>query len=316
MNRDWKSKLSLGVVHGMLYPVGGDEGPIAESFEALALDPFLDVIEARRSAKPGMHARLRAMAAATGVSIEVAGQPPLLGAKLSLNDPDAAARKAAVEDVKKSIDAAYEMGAQICAVLSGPMPACEDAVKRGMDLLVESCAELAKYAQSKSACPHDLVWLTVEQFDHTVEKRCLIGPSKLAAELGARVREQAPNFGLTIDLSHLPLLGEDSAELVETLRPWLVHVHVGNALMGDETDPAYGDKHPRFGYPGSENNVAELREFLEVLTYAGYFDSEVPTGKPIVTFEVHPIGDETPEQIWAHTKRTWMRAWAGMGSEG
>lgn len=316
MHDDWKARLHLGVVHFMLYPVAKDEGPIAETFEALALDPFLDVIEVRRSEQPGMHRRLRAIAEATGVGIGVGAQPLLLAGKLSLNDPDEAGRRAAIEEVKKSIDAAYELGAKICAALSGPMPAGEDEVRRQMDLLVDSCVELARYSQAKASGEDDLVWLSIEQFDHTIEKRCIIGPSAMAAEFADRVREQVPNFGLTVDLSHLPLLGESAAEAIELVRPYLIHVHVGNCFMRDQADPAYGDKHPRFGYPGGENDVPQLREFLEVLTYAGYFEAEVPTAKPVVTFEVHPIGDETPEQVWAHTKRTWLRAWASMGSEG
>ncbi len=314
MTQDWRSRMHLGVVHFMLYPVIKDEGPIAETFEQLALDEFIDVIEVRRSEQPGMHAKLKAIADATGVKIGVGAQPGLLLNKLSLNDPDENGRKAAIEEVKKSIDAAYEMGARICAALSGPMPEGEDEVKRQMDLLVDSCVQLCRYSLSKAQ--DYVVWLSIEQFDHNIDKRCLIGPSSLAAELGERVRAEVDNFGLTIDLSHIPLLEEEAADLVSTVRPYLIHVHVGNCLRTDESHPAYGDKHPRFGYPGSENDWPQLRDFLEVLTYAGYFEAEVPTEKPVVTFEVHPIDEtETPEQVWASTKRTWLRAWAEMGVE-
>ncbi len=57
-------------------------------------------------------------------------------------------------------------------------------------------------------------------------------------------------------------------------------------MMADTGDPAYGDMHPRFGYPGSENDVPELREYVESLIYVGYFQSQGPTDKPIVSFEV------------------------------
>lgn len=315
MSHDWLQKMHLGVVHFMLYPVIRDEGPIAESFEALAMDEFLSVIEVRRSEQPGMHARLRAIAETSGVKIGVGAQPGLLLGKLSLNSPDEAARRAAIEEVKKSIDAAYELGARICAVLSGPMPEGEDQVRREMDLLVDSCTELARYSIDKAQQYDYVVWVSLEQFDDSIEKRCLIGPSALAAELAERVREQAVNFGLTIDLSHIPLLGEEAAELVGVTFPYIIHVHVGNCLQVDSGDPAYGDKHPRFGYPGGENDWPQLKDFIEILTYAGYFGQEVPTEKPVVTFEVAPIGAETPEQVWAGTKRTWLRAWAEVGVE-
>ncbi|MCD6352167.1 MAG: TIM barrel protein [Armatimonadetes bacterium] len=315
MSQDWLQKMDLGVVHFMLYPVIRDEGPIAESFEALALDEFVSVIEVRRSEQPGMHARLRAIAETTGVKIGVGAQPGLLLNKLSLNDPDEAGRQAAIEEVKKSIDAAYEMGARICAALSGPMPEGEDEVKRQMDLLVDSCVQIAQYSLDKAQDYDYVVWLSLEQFDATIDKRCLIGPSVLAAELGERVREQVANFGLTIDLSHIPLLGEEPTELVSTTMPYVIHVHVGNCLKEDPNAPVYGDKHPRFGYPGSESDWPELKDFIEILTYGGYFGKSLPTEKPVVTFEVTPAGDETPEQVWAGTKRTWLRAWSEVGVE-
>jgi sugar phosphate isomerase/epimerase len=235
--------------------------------------------------------------------------------KLSLNDPDDAGRRAAIDEVKKAIDAAYEMGARICAALSGPMPDGEDEVKRGLDLLVDSCVELAKYSILK-AQEHDyVVWLSLEQFDHLVDKRCLVGPSEMAVQVAERVRQEAANFGLTIDLSHVPLIGEDMTDLVSATMPYVIHVHVGNCVRENQEDPAYGDKHPRFGYPGSENYWPQLKEFMEVLTYAGYFGKELPTEKPVVTFEVAPMKGETPEQVWAGTKRTWLRAWSEVGME-
>jgi sugar phosphate isomerase/epimerase len=315
MANDWRDKLSLGVVHFMLYPVMRDEGIIAESFEALALDEFLDVIEVRRSNQPGMHQRLRHIAETSGVSIGVGAQPPMLIGKLSLNNPDEAGRRAAIDEVKLSIDAAYEMGAKICAALRGPVPADASQIPAQMDLLVDSCVEICKYAESKADAAGYLAWFTLEQFDDAIEKCALIGPSARTAELAERVRQQVDNFGLTIDLSHIPLIGEDMTDLVSTLKPWTIHVHVGNALMGDKESKAYGDKHPRFGYPGSENTWHDLKEFLEVLTYVGYFETEVPTEKPVVTFEVQPIGDELPQQVWAQTKRQWLRAWAKLGSD-
>ncbi len=315
MVQDWLQKMHLGVVHFMLYPVIRDEGPIVESFERLAMDEMLNVIEVRRSEQPGMHERLHAIAEASGVRLGVGAQPGLLINKLSLNSPDETARRAAIDEVKKSIDAAYELGARICAALSGPAPEGEDEIKRQMDLLVDSCVELAKYSMDR-AQEHDyVVWLSLEQFDDAIEKRCIIGPSTRAAELAERVRERVANFGLTIDLSHVPLLGEDATELVSLTMPYVIHVHVGNCLKENQEDLAYGDKHPRFGYPGGENDWPQLKEFLEILTYAGYFGKEVPTEKPIVTFEVAPIGDETPEQVWAGTKRTWLRAWSEVGVE-
>jgi len=60
--------------------------------------------------------------------------------------------------------------------------------------------------------------------------------------------------------------------------------------------PAFGDNHPRFGAPGGENGVRELAEFLQELIKIGYFDKQLPTRMPVVSFEVKPMPGESPEQ--------------------
>ena len=84
----------------------------------------------------------------------------------------------------------------------------------------------------------------------------------------------------------MPLLGETPQDMLTPTVDHLIHVHVGNALMADPEADGYGDKHPGFGYPGSENDVEELARFLETLIYTGYFEKDLPSAKPIVTFEV------------------------------
>jgi sugar phosphate isomerase/epimerase len=292
----------------MAYPNASDEASLLASIEEVCRDEFFDVLEIKPS-DSATHAKIRAMAEQSAMLLIVAGQPPLLGAKLSLNDPDEAGRQAAVDKVKGSIDAAYELGAPLVAVLSGPDPGPAERDKQ-MDLLVDSLVQCCQYAEAKA---HDKpVWITLETFDHNVDKRCLIGPSERARALAARVRAQVPSFGLTIDLSHLPLLGESPAECLEQVIDYLIHAHAGNCAMQDEAHVAYGDLHPRFGMPGTENDVPQLEEFLETLIYSGYFKAPVPTPKPVLTFEVKPVAGETSQRILAGTKRTFLRAWAQM----
>ena len=107
-----------------------------------------------------------------------------------------------------------------------------------------------------------------------------------------------------------PLLGEEAQEFLAPTVDHLIHVHVGNAAMADKEHAAYGDKHPGFGYPGSENDAEDLARFLETLIYVGYFDKELPTDKPIVSFEVAPTGDEDSELLIAGTKRAFHQAWS------
>jgi len=310
MTETWRQSMDLGLVHFMAWPVIKDEDPdlTIRTATQLAADDFFDVMEVRRSSHPGVHAELRAIAEQSGMKIGVGAQPGLLIGKLSLNSLDAAGRQAAVDEVKLSLDAAGEMGARICACLSGPRSDDEDDNKRMMDAMVDSCIQLCRYAQTQAG-DGEPVWLSVEQFDHSVDKKCLIGPSAVTAELAERVRAETGNFGITADLSHIPILHEDVHDLVSTLAPYIIHLHAGNAVA-EEGLEAYGDMHPRFDFPGGANGVEELKEYINTLIYAGVFENEVPTGKMVFTFEVKPVGSESTDLILAHTKRTFLRAWA------
>jgi hypothetical protein len=74
--------------------------------------------------------------------------------------------------------------------------------------------------------------------------------------------------------------------------------------------PGYGDLHPRFGFPGSENDVEELTKFLQALFLTGYLRRIQPAGKrPNVGFEVRPQPGESSATILANIKRTWSQAW-------
>lgn len=307
MTESWRQLMDVGLIHCMAYPEATKPPAVQETVRKLAQDDFWDVLEIKRVDEPGVHDELRAIAEQSGISYGIAAQPNLLGGNLSLNDPDEAGRQATIDEVKKSIDAAYELNARITVVLSGPNPGDEERDHQ-MDLLVDSLVELCQYAQDQAT--EYVCWVSLEAFDEDIDKACLIGPSDRAAQLAQRVREQVDNFGITIDLSHLPLLHESPGECLSQLGDYIIHTHAGNCVMADASSPAYGDLHPRFGYPGSENDVPELQEYVESLIYAGYFQSEVPTEKPILSFEVKPVGDEGSDLIVAQTKRTWRRMWA------
>lgn len=72
-------------------------------------------------------------------------------------------------------------------------------------------------------------------------------------------------------------------------------------------DSAYGDMHPRFGYPGGVNDVEELADYLRLLLEIGYLD---PANRRFLSFEVRPVGDEDPDIVIANAKRTLNLAWA------
>ncbi len=308
----WRDMMDLGIVHFMAYPIIRDEDPemILDTARKIAEDDFFTVLEVRRSQHQEVMDGLKAISRTSHLKLGMGAQPPLLLGKLNINSLDEGERRAAIDDVKLSIDAAYELDSRLCVLLSGPDPENEGDRPQAMDVFVDACVELCEYSMSQAG-DGEPVWLSLEQFDDTIDKKCLIGPSTRAAELCERVKEQVHNFGLTQDLSHLPLLGESPQDALTPTVDHLIHVHVGNCLMGDEQAEGYGDKHPGFGYPGSETGVEELARFLETLIYVGYFDrDDLPTDKPIVTFEVAPMSGEDSDLLVAGTKRAFNAAWS------
>ena len=209
--------------------------------------------------------------------------------------------KQAVSAVEWGINQAQELGCRALAVLSGPVSEDRDAAR---ERLAGSLKQLCAYAESRHG--GDLS-ITLETFDQVpFGKNCLVGPTEEAVAISAAVRQEFPGFGLMLDLSHLPLLGESAERAISTAGDHLVHVHIGNCAMDSPEHPAYGDNHPRFGVPGTRNDVPELTEFLRVLLDTGYLSRE---RRGVVSFEVKPLPGEKPGTILAGCKRALLEAW-------
>jgi len=191
-----------------------------------------------------------------------------------------------------------------------PGPAAREATTAR---LAEDLRELCDYADARSR--RRRLHLTFENFDRDVEKRRLIGPTAEAVALVEAV--DRGNFGLTIDLSHLPLLGETPTEALATAGRHVIHAHIGNSVVANPECPFYGDFHPRFGHPEGCNDVPQVVAFLRALDaidYWGLARRRLGTS-PILSMELksNPIDQERPATILANGKRTFMRAWAHAG---
>jgi sugar phosphate isomerase/epimerase len=140
----------------------------------------------------------------------------------------------------------------------------------------------------------------------------LIGPTTEAAAIVERVARK--NFGLMLDLSHMPLLNETAEQMLGDGQAALRHVHIGNCVKRIAGHPAYGDEHPRFGIAEGENGVAELKTFLKELFRIGYLSAK-KTKQPVISFEVKPMAGESSETLIAHSKRVLNQAWAELEIE-
>jgi sugar phosphate isomerase/epimerase len=292
----------IGIIHFMLYKEAlKGQADVITSLATLANDPYFDAIEVTWIRDKAMRSDAATLLRESGKTVAFGAQPVLLTQGLDLNHEDAWKRRDAVDAVKRVVEQAYELGAAGLAVLSGKDPG-EEKRSAARDALVASLSEIAAELRAQGTMP-----LVLETFDRKpFGKNCLIGPSDEAVEIAKRMRERFPDFGLMIDLSHLPLLGEAPKEAVETVREYLVHAHMGNCVMSDPRHPMYGDAHPPFGDPAGENGVEQLADYLRALLDNGYLDRKK---RRILSFEVCPYGDWTPESLLDQSKETLEEAW-------
>jgi len=296
MNDNLHSYMKVGIVQLMAYP----EMDTVESIRKIAEDEFFGAIEIA-TAPEEIRDEVMQILGASHLVIGYVGQPLLLNNKLDLNSLVPQQREAAISIIKGGVDEAYMLGARQLAVLSGPAPA-KSKYDQAKELLADSLSQICSYAQSKG----DL-GITMEIFDREYDKKCLIGPTPEAVEVAKEVKRNYPNFGLMIDLSHLPLLKEKPDYAVKTAKNYLAHVHIGNCILKNKSHPAYGDKHPPFGLAAGENDVEEVRLLLKALMEIGY----IGAGKQnVVAFEVKPLTGQNPDVVVANAKRTLMEAWA------
>ncbi|MER2057041.1 MAG: TIM barrel protein, partial [Clostridia bacterium] len=225
-------------------------------------------------------------------------QPHLLGPKLNPNATDEGERKKAESALIAAVDEAEYLGAGGIAFLAGKWEA--ETKEKAYEQLLVTTRNVCDYAGEKG------MRVELEVFDYDMDKAALIGPAPLAARFAADVRTTHANFGLLVDLSHFPTTYEKSRFVIQTLRPYITHLHFGNAVVEKGQD-AYGDLHPRMGYPHSANDTAELLDYLKVLKEEGFFRPEDPM---VLSMEVSPRPGEDEDIVLANTKRVLNRAWA------
>ena len=301
MNESMYRYMKVGLIHFMAYPeTMKGEGPIVESIRKIACDTYFNAIEISWIKDAKTKEEVKKILAASHMTVAYGGQPRLLTTGLNINDTNEDGRQKAVATLKEGIDDAGEMGAVGFAFLSGKYE--ESRKEEAYRALIRSTKELCAYAGSKGN-----IKVVHEVFDYDIDKKSLVGPAELAKRYAEEIRKEYDNFGLMVDLSHLPLLRETAAEAILPVKDYLVHAHIGNCVVKSPDLPAYGDVHPRFGFPGGENDVGEVAEFLKILLQIGFLNEKNP---PIVSFEVKPFGDEDSDIVIANAKRTLNLAWS------
>jgi sugar phosphate isomerase/epimerase len=301
--------MDFGVIHPLIFlECRGGEGPILETLPIIIQDATFGAIEIAPIKNPEIRQKAKHLLAQSALQVVYLPILPVLLEKLEPGSADPDLRRVAMERLKVLIDEAIDFGASM-AMVQGPLDTTPGEREATTARLIEDLQQLCDYAAAHSR--RQLLFITLENFDRDVEKKRLIGPTVEAAALAAAVNR--PNFGLTIDLSHLPLLGETSAHALQTAAPHLIHAHIGNCVIDHPGTPLYGDFHPRFGHPLGRNDLPEVVDFLRQLEAVGYWSQarERLGRTPILSMELRPMpGEDDPLAVLANGKRTFMRAWA------
>lgn len=271
---------------------------LLDSVKTICCDPYFDALEITHIEDKETRDRVKRMLEQSHLRVCYGAQPVLLGNGLNPNHTDEAERKKAEKRLMEALDEAEYMGAQGIAFLAGKWEM--DSREQAYGQLLATTRNLCSYAAEKGMV------VELEVFDYDMDKASLIGPAPYAARFAADMRMGHHNFGLMVDLSHFPTTYETARFVVQTLRPYITHFHIGNAVVKKGCE-AYGDQHPRFGFPNSANDVAQLADFFTVLKEEGFFRAEEPF---TLSLEVKPWADEDGDIILANTKRVINRAWA------
>jgi sugar phosphate isomerase/epimerase len=300
MKDSWHSFLQLGIVHFMAFPecLSGD-GPQFETLSVVCHDPFFEAVEVGPINDAAQRRECAALLRHCQMRVTFACQPLQLRLGLDLNSADKDQRRQAVEAILGCLDQAKELGAVRLALMSGKNvpPHLRPAAA---DCLINELRRICKAARERAGLP-----VILEIFDYDVDKKALVGPCALAAEVAAAVRADFPDFGLLHDLSHMYLCHEEPASYLPLIRAHLAAIHLGNSVS-DRAHPLHGDTHPLFGMPGTDSDVPQLRDFIRALFDIGYLK---PGRRTVCGFEIRPPQGTSPQTAIANMKRTWHQAW-------
>ena len=286
----------VGTIQWMTHPPL--QCSLLDSVKTICCDEYFGALELTEIPDTREREQVKGMLEQSHLRVSYGAQPRLLGSGLNPNDTDEKLRLKAEKTLLEAVDEAEYLGAAGIAFLAGTWhPETKD---QAYAQLLKTTRKVCDYAK-----PRNLT-VELEVFDYDMDKASLIGPAPYAARFAADMRTTHNNFGLLVDLSHFPTTYETSRFVIRTLRPYITHFHIGNAVVKAKCE-AYGDMHPRFGFPNSANDVGQLQDFFTVLKEEGFFCPEDPY---ILSMEVKPWKGEDKDIVLANTKRVINRAWA------
>lgn len=288
----------VGIVVSQIFPRSQkSEEMYLEALDTILKDPYFDFVELGRLPFESLYEKVKKNVELAHSFLTYSGHSILFQGKLNINSLDENERVKAVRELEKGIDEAYNLGSKEFQFLSRTYD--EDRIEDALIALARSTGELTSYAREKG------IDVVMELFDHDIDKCSLLGPAKRAVRF-LELLEDCQNFGFMVDLSHIPMIGESLDENLDPVKNHIRHAHIGNTLISNKKHHLYGDLHPRFGYPGSENDVNETAAFLQKLYDFGYL---YKGGDNLLSFEIRPDEGEDENLVIAGSKRVLDKAW-------
>ena len=233
MEQSMRRFMKVGIILHVSYPqLGGGEGPILECLERICGDDYFEAVEVARMKDPKVRKKAAELIRMAHMVSAYGGQSRTLSAGLNINDLDDTRRAMAVDTMKEGIDEAYEMGCAGFSFLSGRYDG--ERREQAFGQLLKSTRELCGYAKEKGNMP-----VCCEVFDYDIDKKALIGPADLAARYAVEIRKEYGNFGLLVDLSHIPMIHETIRESILPVKDYIIHAHMGNTVIKSPDCEAY-----------------------------------------------------------------------------
>ena len=309
----WMTLFDFGIVHPLAFPAcRGGEGPILETIELLAADETIGAVEIAPILDPAVRRRAGDLIAAAAMQVVYLPVLPIIFQDFGVGSADPAGRRAAQDRLQPLLDEAIALGAPL-AMIAAPRDPDPGERPAMTDRFAADVRALCDYADAR--CGARRLFITLENFDRDVEKKRLIGPTAEAAAFAEMVGRE--NFGLTVDLSHLPLLRESADQALGAAAPYLIHAHIGNCVVDNPACPFYGDFHPRFGHPEGRNDEPQVVEYLRELDAVDFWgEARRRLGStPILSMEIKPTPteEEPSAVVIGNGKRVFLRAWAKAG---
>ncbi len=298
MNRE--SAMILGANHQFLYLAGMSDADVhTDTLKRLADDSRIEALDCWVWAHEPNRSReldiLRHAGKVVNYNIgDRFGEPAALYAARA---PQAQAHAQRI--FWRELDQALQAGARKIVMGSGPdFPDEREHALQRLEAFV--CAALDHIGPEAS--------LVIEPTDRELDKRFLLGPLRETVALVRAVRARGHhNMGILLDMGHIPLLGETIEGAVGGCEQLIEHVHLGNALICDTSDPLYGDKHVAWDTTKGEYGQPEVNRMIAALRQAGYFER---AQRASVSFEMRPMQGLGAEQSLGRFIEMLDTAWA------